>query len=73
MAHRKTEVGHPDPRLAGSLGLVMVLGALRERLLFPTSTSSAVKTTETRVAAELTRAYLAYLEVRPARGGSASR
>ena len=63
MVHRRAEIGHPDPRLAGSLGLVMVLGALRERLLFPTSTSSAVKTSEAKLASELTRAYLAYLQV----------
>lgn len=73
IVHRKAEIGHPDPRLAGSLGLVMVLGALRERILFPTSTSSAMKTTETKLASELTRAYLAYLEVRPTRGRAAHR
>ena len=73
IVHRKAEVGHPEPRLAGSLGLVMVLGALRERTLFPASTSSVVKTTEAKLASELTRAYLAYLEVRPTRGRSAPR
>ena len=73
IAHRKAEIGHPDPRLAGSLGLVMVLGALRERILFPASTSNAVKTTETKLVSELTRAYLAYLGVQPSRGRSGRR
>lgn len=73
MVHRKSEIGHAEPRLAGSLGMTMVLGALRERLLFPTSTSSAARTTETKLAAELTRAYLAYLDVRLSRGRSATK
>ncbi len=60
---RSREIGHPDPRFAASLGFLMVLATLREKILFGKSTASALRTSDRRLEDELVRAYLAYLQV----------
>ena len=60
---RRTEIAHPAPKAAASLGYLMVLATLREKLLFGESTASALDMDAPRLERELVRAYLAYLGV----------
>jgi len=62
-AARRSEVGHPNPSLAGSLGLLMVLGAAREKILFSESTSRAITLSDAQLIRELTRAFVGYAQV----------
>lgn len=61
VAAKKNEVRHANPRLAGALGYLMVLGALREKILFGEGVASAMRISDRRLTDELTEAYLAYL------------
>lgn len=61
LATRANEIGHPDARLAGSLGFLFVLGALREKILFSDGVASALRISDKRLGKELTSAFLAYL------------
>jgi AcrR family transcriptional regulator len=70
LASRSEEIGHPDPKLAASLGYLSVLATAREKLLFGDSTASAVAVSDHELEEELTRAYLAYLHVKPPRGAA---
>ncbi len=58
------EIGHPDPRLAIELGYMMLVGGLRETILFSDVWPRANISAEIDLAAELSRGYLAYLGVR---------
>jgi len=58
---RASEIRHPQPRLAGALGYLFVLGAVREKVLFSEGVSRVVTVSDRRLADELTRAFLAYL------------
>lgn len=60
---RAHEIAHENPRLAGSLGYLMVIATLREKILFSESTSSGLQISEDHLAEELTRAFLAYLGI----------
>ncbi len=61
LATRSDEIPHPDPRLAGSLGFLFVLGALREKILFSEGVARALRISDKRLAKELTTAFLGYL------------
>lgn len=67
---RKQEIGHPNPRLAGSLGYLMVLAAAREKILFGDSTASAVAASNEELTDELTCALQRYLGVGQSDAGS---
>lgn len=64
LSSRSSEIGHPHPKLAASLGYLSVLATAREKILFRESTASAVAVSDRKLEQELTRAYLAYLEVK---------
>lgn len=61
---RRAEIDHPSPDQAAFLGFVMVLSAIRERILFPESMTSRLPIPDEMLTRELAAAYLAYL--RPA-------
>ncbi len=61
LASRAPDVPHPEPRLAGSLGYLFVVGAVREKILFAEGPARALAISDRQLAAELTRAFLAYL------------
>jgi len=61
LAARADEIRHPDPRLAGSLGFLFVLGAIREKILFGGGVATALRISDKRMAKELTTAFLGYL------------
>ena len=63
---RRSEIGHPDPDVAVHLGLAMVTGAVRERVLFPELSASArpaAPVTDAVLVEELSRALVAFLGV----------
>ena len=60
---RRGEIRHASPDLAVYLGFVMVLGTLRERILFPESYPTQIPVSDSLLADELAKAYLAYLGV----------
>lgn len=62
VASKRSEVSHRDPRLAGSLAYLMMLGVLREKILFGDGVAGAVRCSDRRLAEELTNALLAYLQ-----------
>lgn len=61
---RVDEISHPNPELAASLGFLMVLATLREKILFGESTARAVRVGDRALERELVDAYLSYLGVR---------
>jgi AcrR family transcriptional regulator len=61
LMQRAGEIRHPDPRRAIELGFMVIVGALREMLLFGEVWPSPNATTHADIAAELSRVYLAYL------------
>ncbi len=70
---RRDEIAHPEPKMAASLGFLMVLATLREKLLFGDSTASALRVDAQQLERELVRAYLAYLGVPPTASRSCKR
>lgn len=58
---RSHEIGHPEPRRAVYLGLLMVFSTIREVTLFPEGLAEFVDYDEEELVAELTSAYLRYL------------
>jgi len=66
MIARRSEISHPNPDVAVHLGLAMVTGAVRERILFPelsTSAKPTVPLTDAVLVEELSRALLGFLGV----------
>jgi AcrR family transcriptional regulator len=66
---RADEIGHPSPPLAAPFGLAMVASTIESAVLFGELRSSDLALSDDELAAELTRAFLAYLglaEQRPA-------
>ena len=66
MIGRRSEISHPNPDVAVHLGLAMVTGAVRERILFPelsTSAKPTVPLTDAVLVEELSRALLGFLGV----------
>ncbi|MEE9271416.1 MAG: helix-turn-helix domain-containing protein [Candidatus Krumholzibacteria bacterium] len=59
----RRHVGHADPQLAATLGSLMVMSAIEERVLYPEMTTSPTPITDAMFVTELTRAYVAYLGV----------
>lgn len=69
LANRK-DIGHPDPRGAASLGLIMVTSAVFDVVVHPAETSEAkalLPKDDEALKRELTRAFLSYLEIRTRR------
>ncbi len=64
---RSDEIGHPEPRRAVYLGLLMVFSAIREVTLFPEGLAEFVDYDDEELVAELTAGYLRYLHVRETR------
>lgn len=58
---RRREIAHPDPVRAAAFGLTLVFSTLESALLFGELRSGALVLSDDDLAAELTRAYLAYL------------
>lgn len=67
LANRK-DIGHPDPRVAASLGLMMVISTTYDVVVHPSEMPEAkalLPEDDDALRRELTRAFLSYLEVRP--------
>jgi len=62
LAHRDA-IAHPDPERAVGFGLSMVFATIEDAVLFGETRSRALAMSDDDLAAELTRAYLAYLGV----------
>lgn len=62
LAH-SDRMGHPDPRRAVYMGLLMVFSAIREVVLFPEGLAEFVDHHDDELIDELTDAYLRYLRV----------
>lgn len=60
---RAERIGHPNPRLAIRFGLRLVLSTLEQAILFDEPGAYGVPNSDEELAAELTRAYLAYLDL----------
>lgn len=62
----RSEIRHPDPALAVQTGILFVLAACRDKILFAEAPHPAsVKITDAQLAAELARALHAYLTTKP--------
>lgn len=60
---RVDEVRHPEPRRAISLGFIVLLGAIRETVLFGEVWPESARVSDDELVRELARMYLAYLGV----------
>lgn len=60
---RPDEIAHPDPERAAVFGLTMVFSTIEGAVLFGETRSSQLTLSDDDLAAELVRAYLAYLGV----------
>jgi AcrR family transcriptional regulator len=58
---RRGEIAHPDPERAAAFGLTLVFSTLDNVMLFGEMRSGTLALSDAELAAELTRAYLAYL------------
>jgi AcrR family transcriptional regulator len=63
---RRDEITHPEAERAAAFGLTMTFATIEGAVLFGETRSSALALSDDDLAAELTRAYLAYLGVVPA-------
>lgn len=61
LLERRDEITHPDPERAAAFGLTLVFSALDSVILFGEFRSGNLALSDDDFAAELTRAYLAYL------------
>jgi AcrR family transcriptional regulator len=60
---RAERIGHEDPAAAVGFGLRLVLGTLEQAILFGEAGAYGIPTSDEKLAAELTRAFLGYLGV----------
>jgi AcrR family transcriptional regulator len=60
---RREEIAHPEPERAAAFGLTMMFATIEGAVLFGETRSRALALSDDELAAELTRAYLAYLGV----------
>lgn len=60
---RRAEIGHPNPPRAAAFALTMVVNTIESAVLFGELRSSALTLSDDELAAELIRAFLAYLGV----------
>jgi AcrR family transcriptional regulator len=67
---RRDEITHPSPERAVGFGLAMVFATIEDTVLFGETRSRAVALSDSELAVELTRAYLAYLGVPDHRSAS---
>jgi hypothetical protein len=70
LANRK-DIGHPNPRIAVSLGLLMVISTLHDVVVMPTGTKDwkgLLPKDDQALKRELTRAFLSYLDLEPKPG-----
>ena len=67
---RREQIGHRDPERAIAFGLLLLDSATREAILFEKAGLSPGRLTDRDLAAELTRALLAYLEIVPEKRGA---
>jgi hypothetical protein len=58
---RRAEIRHPDPPRAAAFALTMVVNTIESAVLFGELRSSALTLSDDELAAELIRAFLAYL------------
>jgi AcrR family transcriptional regulator len=65
LSSRRAEIDHPNPDLAILHGLVMVIAAIREWVVFEDFRLCPSPPTDEALAEELARAFAAYLGVRP--------
>jgi AcrR family transcriptional regulator len=63
---RADEIGHPEPVLAVKFGFRLLLGVMKETILFGCAGTHGVPSSDERLTEELTRAFLGYLGVRVA-------
>jgi AcrR family transcriptional regulator len=63
---RAGEIAHPNPARAAAFGLTMTVSTIESVVLFGELRSSGLVLSDDELGAELTRAFLAYLGVRPA-------
>jgi AcrR family transcriptional regulator len=61
---RREEIRHPDPDRAAAFGLTLIFSAIESAVLFGELRTVALAFSDSDLATELTRAYLAYLGVR---------
>ena len=61
---RSDEIGHQDPVLAANFAFRLLLGVLKEAILFGTPGTHGIPRPDERLTEELTRAFLGYLGVR---------
>lgn len=61
---RAREIGHPEPEVAAGFAFRLVLGILKEAILFRGPGAYGIPGSDERLAAELGRAFLGYLGVR---------
>jgi AcrR family transcriptional regulator len=62
---RAAEIGHPDAPRAAAFGLTMTVSVIEGVILFGELRSNALALSDDELAAELTRAFLAYLGIDP--------
>lgn len=58
---RRSEIAHPSPDLAAYVGFVAVFSTIRERVLFPEAYPADMPISDSLLADELAKVYLAYL------------
>jgi AcrR family transcriptional regulator len=61
LLERREEIAHPDPERAASFGLAMTFATIESAVLFGELRSSGLALSDDDLAAEVARAYLAYL------------
>ncbi len=61
---RSDEIGHPEPVLAANFAFRLLLGVLKEAILFGAPGTHGIPRSDERLTEELTRAFLGYLGVR---------
>jgi len=60
---RAERIGHPNPAAAIRFGLRLILSTLERAILFDETGTYGIPSSDEQLAAELTRAYLAYLDL----------
>lgn len=66
LQERRAVIGHPDPDLAIELGLFMASAAAREAVLAGSLRVYRARVDDEQLATEITRSYVAFLDVAPA-------
>ena len=65
LLEKRAAITHPDPERAVAFGLSMTFSTIEDMVLFGETRSSATALGDDDLSSELTRAYLAYLGIRP--------